>query len=311
MQPAVRNATTAAKPFLKWAGGKTQLLEQLRANYPQGLEDGGITRYVEPFLGGSAVFLDVMQRSEIVEAHLYDINPEVIVAYTAVQRDPEGLIDRLAEYRQQYLEKDDIGRTEFFYDRREHYNSQKATIDFGTYSAAWVERTADLIFLNKTCYNGLFRVNSSGHFNVPFGRYVKPEIFDADNIRDVARLLQGARIRCGGFESCRSVVDAGTFVYFDPPYRPISASSSFTSYAANRFDDEDQRRLAGFFTELDASTGARLMLSNSDPKNNDPNDSFFDELYAPFNVQRVAASRMINSVAGKRGKITEILVTNY
>jgi DNA adenine methylase len=304
MQPAVRNATTAAKPFLKWAGGKTQLLEQLRANYPQELKDGGITRYVEPFLGGGAVFLDVMQRSEISEAYLYDINPELIVAYTAVQRDPEGLIERLAEYRRQYLEKDDTGRTEFFYGRREHYNSQKAGVNFGTFSAAWVERTADLIFLNKTCYNGLFRVNSSGHFNVPFGRYVKPEIFDANNIRGVARLLQRATIQCGGFESCRGVVDKHTFVYFDPPYRPISATSSFTSYAA-------ERRLAAFFAELDATTGARLMLSNSDPQNHDPNDLFFDKLYAPFRVQRVTASRMINSVAGKRGKITEILVTNY
>ena len=311
MQPAVRNATTAAKPFLKWAGGKTQLLEQLRASYPQGLESGGIMRYVEPFLGGGAVFLDVMQRSEIGEAYLFDINPELIVAYTAVQRDPEGLIERLTEYRQRYLEKDDTGRTEFFYGRREHYNGQKAAIDFTTFSAAWVERTADLIFLNKTCYNGLFRVNSSGHFNVPFGRYVKPEIFDADNIRGVARLLQRATIRCGKFESCRGVVDARTFVYFDPPYRPISATSSFTSYAADRFGDDDQRRLAAFFAELDASTGARLMLSNSDPKNHDPSDNFFDELYAPFKVQRVPASRMINSVAGKRGKITEILVTNY
>lgn len=311
MQPAVRNATTAAKPFLKWAGGKTQLLEQLRANYPQELKDGGITRYVEPFLGGGAVFLDVMQRSEISEVYLYDINPELIVAYTAVQRDPAGLIARLTEYRQQYLEKDDTGRTEFFYGRREHYNGQKATINFETFSPAWVERTADLIFLNKTCYNGLFRVNSSGHFNVPFGRYVKPEIFDADNIRGVARLLQRAVIRCGGFERCRDVVDERTFVYFDPPYRPISATSSFTSYAADRFGDADQRRLAAFYADLDVSTGARLMLSNSDPKNNDPSDLFFDELYAPFKVQRVAASRMINSVAGGRGKITEILVTNY
>ncbi len=311
MQPAVRNATTAAKPFLKWAGGKTQLLEQLRANYPQELKDGGITRYVEPFLGGGAVFLDVMQRSEISEVYLYDINPELIVAYTAVQRDPAGLIARLTEYRQQYLEKDDTGRTEFFYGRREHYNGQKAAIDFETFSPAWVERTADLIFLNKTCYNGLFRVNSSGHFNVPFGRYVKPEIFDAGNIRGVARLLQRAVIRCGGFEICRDVVDERTFVYFDPPYRPISATSSFTSYAADRFGDADQRRLAAFYADLDASTGARLMLSNSDPKNNDPSDRFFDELYAPFKVQRVVASRMINSVAGGRGKITEILVTNY
>ncbi len=311
MQPAVRNATTAARPFLKWAGGKTQLLEQFRANYPAELASGAITRYVEPFLGGAAVFLDVLQRSAVTEAHLFDINPELIVAYTAVQRDPEGLIEQLTGYRRQYLEKDDTGRTEFFYARREHYNAQKATIDFDTFSGAWVERAADLIFLNKTCYNGLFRVNSSGHFNVPFGRYVKPEIFDAGNIRAVSHLLQRTTIRCGGFETCCAVVDANTFVYFDPPYRPISTTSSFTSYAADRFDDSDQRRLSAFFADLNATTGARLMLSNSDPKNNDADDRFFDDLYAAFNVRRVAASRMINSLAGGRGKITEILVTNY
>jgi DNA adenine methylase len=311
MQSVVRNNTTTAKPFLKWAGGKNQLLEQLRANYPVGLESGRITRYVEPFLGGGAVFLDVMQRSPSAQAFVYDINPELLVAYTAVQRDPAGLIDRLTDYRRQYLEKDETGRTEFFYGRREHYNAQKAAIDFGVFSPAWIERAADLIFLNKTCYNGLFRVNSAGRFNVPFGRYVKPEIFDADNIWAVSQLLQRATMRCGGFETCRDVVDDNTFVYFDPPYRPISTTSSFTSYAADRFGDDDQRRLAGFFTDLTANTRAKLMLSNSDPKNNDPDDHFFDDLYAGFNIRRVSASRMINSVGGGRGKITEILVTNY
>jgi DNA adenine methylase len=311
MHPVVRNASSTVRPFLKWAGGKTQLLEQLRANYPAGLDSGSITRYVESFLGGGAVFLDVLQRSSVGEAFLFDINPELIVAYTAVQRDPQGLIDRLAGYRRQYLEQDDTGRSEFFYGRREHYNAQKSTIDFDTFSPAWVERTADLIFLNKTCYNGLFRVNSLGHFNVPFGRYVKPEIFDAGNIRAVSQLLQRATIRRGGFETCRDVVDDRTFVYFDPPYRPISATSSFTSYAADRFGDEEQRRLRDFFADLNTDIGARLMLSNSDPKNNDPSDHFFDDLYAGFNIRRVAASRMINSVAGGRGKITEILVTNY
>jgi DNA adenine methylase len=311
MPSGVRSVTTAAKPFLKWAGGKTQLLEQLRASYPQELAAGSINRCVEPFLGGGAVFLDVMQRFDVAEAYLYDINPELIVAYTAVQRDPEGLIARLAEYRRQYLKNDDAGRAEFFYARRAHYNAQKATIDFGVFSEAWVERAADLIFLNKTCFNGLFRVNASGHFNVPFGRYVKPEIFDANNIRAVAQLLQRATIHCGGLAMCRAVVHVSTFVYFDPPYRPISSTSSFTAYAADRFDDDDQRRLATFYRELDTAAGAPLMLSNSDPKNNDPHDDFFDDLYTGFNIQRVTANRMINSVAKGRGKITEILVTNY
>jgi DNA adenine methylase len=311
MSSAIRSSTTTARPFLKWAGGKTQLLEQLRASYPPSLGRGAVTRYVEPFLGGGAVFLDVMQGSGVTEAYLYDINPELIVAYTAVQRDPEGLIERLTVYRRQYLELDDTGRTEFFYTRRAHYNAQKATVDYGAFSPAWVERAADLIFLNKTCYNGLFRVNASGHFNVPFGRYVKPEIFDAGNLLAVSALLQHATIRCGGFEQCQALVDGRTFVYFDPPYRPISSTSSFTSYAADRFGDDEQRQLAAFYRELDAETSAPLMLSNSDPKNVDPHDNFFDDLYAGFPIRRLAASRMINSVVASRGKITEILVTNY
>jgi DNA adenine methylase len=202
-------------------------------------------------------------------------------------------------------------REEYFYARRSHYNTQRATIDFAAFSPAWVERAADLIFLNKTCYNGLFRVNSSGHFNVPFGRYVRPEICDADNLLAVSALLQRATLHMGGFESCFDLVDEHTFVYFDPPYRPISATSSFNSYAADRFGDAEQRRLAAFFRRLHTEKGARLMLSNSDPKNIDPHDDFFDDLYAGFTVRRLSASRMINSVVEGRGKITEILVTNY
>jgi DNA adenine methylase len=311
MHPGSPAAATIARPFLKWAGGKTQLLGQMRAFYPRGLDDGSITRYVEPFLGGGAVFLDVMQRSPHLEAHLYDINPELVVAYTAVQRDPQGLIELLSEYRRQHSQLDEPGRREFFYARRRRYNEQKATIDFHAYSQAWVERTADLIFLNKTCYNGLYRVNAAGRFNVPFGRYLKVEIFDPDNIRAVSAIMQRAEICWGSFEQCRSVVDSKTFVYFDPPYRPLSQTSNFTSYAADRFNDDDQRRLASLFTYLHATTGARLMLSNSDPKNYGATDTFFDDLYAGFNINRVAASRMINSKTAKRGKITEVLVTNY
>jgi DNA adenine methylase len=311
MYPTARDTILIAKPFLKWAGGKTQLLGQLRAYYPDALVTGEITRYAEPFVGGGAVFLDVMQRSNITEAYLFDINPELIVAYTAVQRNPQGLIELLNEYRSRYTPLEEAGRSQFYYAVRQHYNAQKNTVNFDYFSPAWIERAADLIFLNKTCYNGLFRVNSSGHFNVPFGNYVKPEIFDSANIRAVSQLLQRTTIRWGGFDMCRGFVNRQTFVYFDPPYRPISPTSSFTSYSADRFDDEEQRRLAAFFASLHATTAARLMLSNSDPKNIDPDDNFFDDLYAPFTVRRVRASRMINSVASGRGKITEILVTNY
>lgn len=311
MHPLARPQTAAARPFLKWAGGKTQLLPQLRRFYPADLDSGGVTRYVEPFLGGGAVFLDIMQRHAGLEAHLCDINPELVIAYTAVQRDPEGLIELLEAYRSRHAQLDEPGRAELFYARRRRYNEQKTSIDFRSFSSAWVERAADLIFLNKTCYNGLFRVNAAGHFNVPLGRYLKVEIFDAGNIRAVSRLLQRATIRLGSFEQCCGCVDSRTFVYFDPPYRPLNRTSNFTSYAADRFDDGDQRRLAAFFAELHASTGARLMLSNSDPKNSDAGDAFFDDLYAGFQINRVAASRMINSMTAGRGKITEILVTNY
>ena len=184
-------------------------------------------------------------------------------------------------------------------------------MDFHTYSAAWVERAADMIFLNKTCFNGLFRVNASGLFNVPFGRYRHPVVFEEQNILRVSQLLQCATLHVGGFASCAAWVDARTFVYFDPPYRPISPTSSFTSYSRGKFDDNDQRALAQFFAHLAARSGARLMLSNSDPKNLDANDNFFDDLYAPFTVHRVSASRMINSAGDGRGRISEILVTNY
>jgi DNA adenine methylase len=311
MHLLTNNTAPIAKPFLKWAGGKTQLLPQLRDHYPDALAAGEIARYVEPFLGGGAVFLDVMQRSTVVEAHLFDINPELIVAYTAVQRDPQGLIERLAEYRNRYEQLDEAGRAQFFYAVRTHYNTQQAAVDFNTFSPAWIERAVDLIFLNKTCYNGLFRVNAAGYFNAPHGRYTRPAIFDTENLLAVSRVLQRATLHLGGFETCAGVVDAHTFVYFDPPYRPISRTANFNTYAADRFGDDEQRRLAAFFARLDAQTGARLLLSNSDPKNVDPTDNFFDDLYARFIVRRVAASRMINSVASKRGKLTEILVMNY
>ncbi len=311
MHPAAHDTTITAKPFLKWAGGKTQLLDQLRGYYPPEVTDGSLTRYVEPFVGGGAVFLDVMQRCAACEAHLFDINPELNILYTAVQHDPQGLIDLLADYRQRYAMLDETARSQYFYAVRSHCNRGRARIDFANFSPAWVERAAALIFLNKTCYNGLFRVNATGHFNVPFGKYKQPAIYDADNIRMVSHLLQRATLHVGSFEQCADLVDARTFAYFDPPYRPLSRTANFTSYTTGRFDDAEQRRLAAFFARLDAGVGARLMLSNSDPKNSDPNDNFFDDLYAPFSVQRVSASRMINSVAQGRGKVTEIVVINY
>ncbi len=300
-----------AKPFLKWAGGKSQLLSQLRPHYPPELKDGRIVRYVEPFLGGGAVFLDVAQSFDIHEAFLIDINEELILVYTVVQRDPARLIEALTDLRDHYFSLDAEPRADYFYEVRERYNTQKQAIDFTTYSDAWIERAAFMIFLNKTCFNGLFRVNASGLFNVPFGRYKRPIVFEEQNIFRISQLLRKATLTIGSYDVCEQWIDDDTFVYFDPPYRPISATSSFTSYSRDKFNDEDQRALATFYARLDAYTQAKLMLSNSDPRNLDPDDDFFDSLYKQFIIRRVSANRMINSDARGRGKIDELLITNY
>jgi DNA adenine methylase len=305
-----------AKPFLKWAGGKAQLLPQFEAHFPAELAAGKIDTYIEPFLGGGALFLHIAQRSiaqsrAFKHVYLTDINPELILVYSVVQRDPTGLITQLAQHQQSYNARDEEGRAAYFYQVREQYNSQRAAIRFDRYTNAWVTRAAAMIFLNKTCFNGLFRVNAKGEFNVPFGRYKNPTIYDAENLARVSALLQNAELRVAPFDACEQWVTPDTFVYFDPPYRPISATSSFTSYARDRFDDSAQIALARFFAHLHRQHGAKLMLSNSDPTRLNQHDNFFHNHYRGFNIRQVWASRMINSQANKRGKIPELLITNY
>jgi DNA adenine methylase len=300
-----------ARPFLKWAGGKTQLLEQLRVLYPPELSAGELTTYVEPFTGGGAVFFDVVQRYPIARAYLYDANPELILIYQVVQQQVEALIQLLRRYADEYLALDQESRKAYYYRVREKLNRQLEAIDFDRFSDAWIDRAAMHLFLNKTCYNGLFRLNRRGLFNTPHGRYKNPRILDADNLQAASHVLKVAEIRRGDFETCAEAVDARTFVYFDPPYRPISKTAHFTAYSKFGFDDEDQRRLARFFAHLHERSGARLMLSNSDPTNEDPNDLFFDELYRDFYHYQVAAQRNINSRAGGRGPIRELVITNY
>lgn len=303
---------TFARPFLKWAGGKSQLLAQFARYYPPELAAGRIQRYVEPFLGGGAVFLEIAQRYAIGCAYLSDANPEVVLVYRVVQAAVEPLIERLESHARAYLAADAAGRADYYYSVRSHYNAQRPRIDGrGAISAAWVERAAAMLFLNKTCYNGLFRVNGRGQFNVPHGRYRQPVICDGDNLRRASALLQRAEIRVAPFTACAPVVDADTFVYFDPPYRPLTATSGFTAYSPVQFDDDDQRALAVFFAHLHDTTGAKLMASNSDPSYVNPADDFFTRLYGRFYIHRVWANRMINSQAHKRGKIPELLITNY
>lgn len=303
--------TRQAKPFLKWAGGKSQLLSQFEDFYPTELKQGKIEKYIEPFIGGGSVFLAVAQKYKISSAYLSDVNPEIILAYKVIQKYPHELIERLQKIYRDYQDLTAEKKQEFYYKIRQDYNLQKSQIDFQHYSLVWISRVAMLIFLNRTCFNGLFRLNNQGLFNVPHGRYKNPRILDEENLIAVSQLLKVAEIKLGDFERCEEVITSNSFIYFDPPYRPLNKTSSFTSYSTFNFDDSQQIRLANFLRHLDGKYNIKMMLSNSDPKNTNPQDDFFEDLYQGFNIYRVSANRIINSKAEKRGKIDELIITNY
>lgn len=309
-EPQTKNGKIA-KPFLKWAGGKGQLIDALAAFFPPELKTGEITKYAEPFIGGGAVFFYVAQTyPAIQECFISDVNQELVLAYTAIQRDVESLIRILRTLEKEYHALDRDKQKDYFYAQRDAFNANLEALDFNAFGADWVERTATIIFLNRTCFNGLFRVNAKGKFNVPFGDYKNPTLCDADNLRTVSAVLQNARIEHGDFRVSEPFCDAHTFVYFDPPYRPLSVTASFTSYSKYQFDDDAQRRLAAYFNDL-STKKCKLMLSNSDPRNANPNDQFFHELYQGHVIQTVDATRIINSDSTKRGKISELVIMNY
>ena len=299
-----------ARPFLKWAGGKGQLLDKFQELYPKQLKKKKIKTFYEPFLGSGAVFFDIVQNYDIESAYLYDINEELILTYKVIQKDVSKLLEFLYRYQKQYSKLSKKERQEFYYDQRTNYNLQRFNIDYEKYSEKWFPRAAQLIFLNRTCFNGLYRVNSKAEFNSPAGDYENPTICDEQNLLAVHQVLQIAEIKKADFKEIVADLKAMSFVYFDPPYRPISKTASFKAYSKHDFADNEQIQLAELFRQLDEE-GVKVMLSNSDPKNNDPSDNFFDEIYSGYNILRLPAKRMINSNASKRGAINEIVVTNY
>jgi DNA adenine methylase len=278
--------------------------------YPQPLKDNKIKNYYEPFLGSGAVYFDIAQNYNVEKAWLYDINPELVLTYKVVQQDAAKLIDFLYRYQKEYLKLSNVQREKYFYDQRTNYNLQRFNVDYDKYADTWIARAAQLIFLNRTCFNGLYRVNSKGDFNTPAGKYDNPTICDEYNLLAVAKVLENATIKRADFRQVKRDLKKNSFVYFDPPYRPISKTASFKAYSKNDFGDKEQRELAELFTAIDKS-GEWIMLSNSDPKNNNPEDNFFDDLYSAYKLIRIPARRMINSDASKRGNINEIVVTNY
>ena len=287
------------KPFIKWAGGKSQLLDEIRKKYPAEIE-----KYCEPFVGGGAVLLDVLANFQPKEVLINDINPELINTYTQIRDNSEEVINLLSNMQISYWEMDSEARKEYYYSKRDRFN------ELINQSATTAEKAALFIFINKTCFNGLYRVNTKGLYNVPMGAYKKPPICDADNIQIISSLLQGVTISCGDYSECMDFIDDNTFVYIDPPYRPLSTSSSFNSYAKAEFGDEQQIQL-GHFIEQIAHKGAKVVASNSDPKNTDKEDNFFDDIYKMFQIRRVSATRMINSNSKGRGNISELLICNY
>jgi len=291
-----------AKPFLKWAGGKGQLLNTFEEMFPNELTCGNVTTYIEPFVGGGAVLFYVLQKYNIQKAYINDINKELINCYRCIKTNVSIVIEILEKLQNEYNSSED--KTHFFYQVRNRYNEIKLN------GHEDYEKCADFIFLNKTCFNGLYRVNKSGKFNVPHGKYKNPLICDKENLKLCSNLLQKVDISFGDYKNTLHLADEKTFVYLDPPYRPITENSSFISYDKSGFDDCDQIELAKEFKKL-CDKKSLVMLSNSDPKNSNPNDNFFDELYEEYNIERVHAKRMINCQASKRGNITEIVVTNF
>ncbi len=299
-----------AKPFLKWPGSKRQLISQFKKLYPQQLKENIIKNYYEPFLGSGSVFFDIAQQYEIENSFLYDINDDLIICYKVIQRDITRITEMLSSYEQTYLKLNKIKRDEYFYNQRRIFNQNRFRINYQKYSEDWLERASQLIFLNHTCYNGLYRVNSKGEFNSPVGDYKNPKIFNEKNLFAVNRILQKAEIKKADFKELIKDLKSGSFVYLDPPYRPISQTANFKAYSKEGFNDDNQLELFKIFKQIDLK-GSYSMLSNSDPKNKNPNDHFFDEIYCEYNIIRVPARRMINSDHSKRGLINEIVVTNY
>ena len=292
-----------AKPFIKWVGGKSQLIDQLDMQLPADFGNWENATYIEPFVGGGAMLFHMLQRYPNIEhAVINDINPDLVTCYRTVRDNPKQLIESLADIEMAYLALEtEERRKDFFMAVRERYNEKNLDP---------IENTTKFFFLNRTCFNGLYRVNKKGLFNVPFGKYSNPTICDPETILKDSELLQRVEILNGDFEATFEHAQGNSLFYFDPPYRPLSDTSSFNDYAKESFNDDAQIRLKVYCDRINEA-GFHFMLSNSDCKGKNENDNFFDVLYGAYPIERVWASRSINSNPNKRGKLTEILVHNY
>jgi len=285
-----------AKPFLKWAGGKTQLISEIEKALPFQFNKSKFT-YIEPFVGSGAILFWMLNNFPNMEkAIINDINKDLINTYKTIASKPKELISVLEILQNEYhsLDLKEVEKKEYYYEKRELYNTRNT--EKSTQAALF-------IFLNRTCFNGLYRVNKSNGYNVPMGSYKKPTICDRENILAVSKVLERVEILCGDYQKTLESVSQNSLFYFDPPYKPLNETSSFNSYAKDEFNDFEQIRLRDFCAKLDLM-GHQWILSNSDVKGKDMNDNFFDDLYSQFIINRVDAKRSINANLEKRGKLT-------
>ncbi len=293
-----QQAKPKIKPFLKWAGGKTQQLPLIMQSLPGRLKQLPAFIYVEPFVGSGAVMLQMLKAyPNIKKAIINDLNPELTTAWKIIKGEPEKLAEKLTQLQSSFQAlRSEEERKKMFYKTREIYNLKQADA---------AEQSAMLIFLNKTCYNGLYRVNRKNKFNVPFGRNRNPKILDSDNIFALSHLLKKVEIKTVDFAELPTKSTVPLFYYMDPPYKPVSTTALFNSYSSQAFNDREQVRLKEFCDLLTVNQ-VHWLQSNSAPGN-----SFFDDLYAHYHIKRVKASRMINSKASARGSVSELLISNY
>lgn len=291
-----------AKPFLKWAGGKTQLVNDIKKALPKNLDENKFT-YIEPFVGsGAMLFWMLSNFSKLKKAVINDINADLINTYKTIASNPKELISTLEILQNEFhtLDSREDEKKDYYYQKRTQYNTRKSSK---------TDHSALFIFLNRTCFNGLYRVNRKNEFNVPIGSYKKPTICDRENILAVSEALKKVEILSGDFEQTLPYATENTLFYFDPPYKPLSKTSSFNSYAKDEFNDSEQIRLRDFCIKLD-NLNHTWILSNSDVKGKNADDNFFDDLYADYYIQRINAKRSINANPEKRGTLKELLITN-
>ena len=293
--------TATLRPLVKWPGGKARLVPLLRSHFPADIASR--TQYVEPFLGGGALFLSLLGEQAFSRYLVSDINDRLMALYATVRDEPAGVVSTLEFWQAVYAGQTSERRAEDYRLRRERFNAR---------TSGPVEQAALFLYLNRTCFNGLYRENHSGGFNAPFGRPEKPRLLDRENLQAVGSALRsdGVTLRTASFLDLEDSVEDGAFLFSDSPYVPLRSEVGYTTYKLDAFGSEDQVALRDFLVRL-GDRGVKWLMSNSDPHNTDPEDDTLDELYAGFNIRRIEAGRSIGAAAGTRGKVSEILVSNY